>query len=439
MALVVLIGVQILFIRDTYLTKQRQLDAKYGAIAREALSEFNEKGYDYALDSILFELDNRALDYLFADPDPLTEEPATEFGRILSSYRVPEEYIREYLSLAGEDSSFFYYLLIRQLYLVDMGFEQMVYPDSTGLPAPPHGAILVGSYTQERNFFRVGYDIYINFRNRIRMVLKEMWMILSLSVLTLVLVFAVYFLTLRNMLRQKRLSELKTDFINNMTHELKTPLSTISVASSSLGNRKIIQQEEKVSELSGIIKKQNRHLTELIDRILDINIWEKDQVRIKRQPVRLEPWLFSLADAFRLERSNAQVELGVHINFPQEEVSLDEVHMSTAINNLLSNSVKYGNTPCRITLSADMHDGCLQLAVSDNGPGIPKEDMKHVFEKFYRGRESKERVIRGLGLGLYYVKQIVEAHGGTITVRSVPGTGTEFIINIPCKNGNITS
>ena len=105
-----------------------------------------------------------------------------------------------------------------------------------------------------------------------------MWFILTISIFTLLLVFTVFYVTLRNMLKQKRLSEMKTDFINNMTHELKTPLSTISVASSSLGNRSVIQQEDKVEELSGLIKRQNRHLSELIDRILDINIWEKDQI-----------------------------------------------------------------------------------------------------------------------------------------------------------------
>ena len=439
LALLVLLVVQYIFITETYHTKKEQFDTRLGNLAREGLSKFNSMDYNYNLDSVFFLLDNKALGFLFSAPDSMFRTPGEVFQDILDHYREPEDFIRNYIHEAGEDPEFTYHLQIDELYFVDMGYQLQVYPDSVLLPRAPRNALLVGNFNHERNYFNVSYGVYIDFLNRSKLILKEMWLILALDLFTLIMIFTVFFLTLQNMLEQKHLSEMKSDFINNMTHELKTPLSTISVASSSLGNRSIIEKPNRVEELSGLIKRQNKHLSELIDRILDINIWEKDQVRIKRQPVRLEPWLFSLADAFRLERSNAQVELGVHINFPQEEVSLDEVHMSTAINNLLSNSVKYGNTPCRITLSADMHDGCLQLAVSDNGPGIPKEDMKHVFEKFYRGRESKERVIRGLGLGLYYVKQIVEAHGGTITVRSVPGTGTEFIINIPCKNGNITS
>ena len=129
-----------------------------------------------------------------------------------------------------------------------------------------------------------------------------MWLILALAIFTLLLVFTVFYITLRNMLLQKRLSDMKTDFINNMTHELKTPLSTISVASSSLGNRTIIRQQKKVEELSELIKRQNRHLSELIDRILDINIWEKDQVRLKPEHVLIERWIRDLVDAFMLEQ-----------------------------------------------------------------------------------------------------------------------------------------
>jgi len=438
LALVVMIGVQVMFIRETYTTKRNQLDAKYGALVREALAEMNNRSFDYAFDSVMFTLDSLALEYLFIPPDSVRMSMAKAFNRVLSGYNTPEDYIREYVTMAGEQPSFSYHLVIRELYLTDLGFETMVYPDSIQLPHPPDEALLVGTYTHQRNFFRLSYDILINFRNRTRLVLNEMWLILGLSVLTLILVFTVYVLTLRNMLRQKRLSELKTDFINNMTHELKTPLSTISVASSSLGNKRIIQQEDKVEELSGLIKKQNRHLTALIDRILDIHIWEKDQVRIRKHAVDTASWLNGLAKAFSLERGDKQVEVEVRADTAPTELMMDEVHMSTAINNLLSNAVKYGHPPVRIVISAEAVDGSLVLGVTDNGPGISREDMKHLFEKFYRGRESKKRVIRGLGLGLYYVKQIVEAHGGTIEVRSGQGKGTSFYMTIPMNHGNIT-
>ena len=116
---------------------------------------------------------------------------------------------------------------------------------------------------------------------------------------------------------------------------------------------------------------------------------------------------------------------------------LDEVHMATVLNNLFSNAVRYGNTPCKIKLEVKDDDHCLWISVRDNGPGIKKEDLKHLFEKFYRGAEAKQRVIRGLGLGLYYVKQIVEAHRGNITVQSKSGEGTTFHIKIPTDDGPV--
>jgi len=228
---------------------------------------------------------------------------------------------------------------------------------------------------------------------------------------------------------------MKTDFINNMTHELKTSLSTISVASSSLGNRTIMQQEDKVEELSGLIKRQNRHLSELIDRILDINIWEKDQVKLKPEHVPVEIWIRELVNAFLLKTDKNRPEILLNVTLIHETHLLDEVHMSTVLNNLFTNAVKYGHNPCKIEVNVHDRNEGLTIEVKDNGPGIRRDELRHIFEKFFRGEESKERVIKGLGLGLYYVKQIVEAHHGQIAVQSTQKQGTQFFIQIPIENG----
>ncbi len=406
-------------------------------MVKDGMIAFNNMEYQYGLDSVLYILDNLAEDYLFTDPDTLHNSPGQSFHEILINYKDPEIFLRDHIRKAGEIPNFTYYLQIKEIFLLDKGYEQQVYPDTVSLPVAPYGALLAGSYTYERNFFRISYDIYINFTNRSKLILNEMWLILALSIFTLILVFLVFYITLRNMLLHKRLSEMKTDFINNMTHELKTPLSTIAVASSSLGNRSIIQQEHKVEELSGLINRQNKHLSELIDRILDINIWEKDQVKLKPEHVLIDAWIRELADAFILEQGGKSPVIELHVQNQIETHLLDQVHMSTVINNLFSNAVKYGNSPCKISVNVKDYEGLLSISVSDNGPGIKKDELKHIFEKFYRGEESKQRVIRGLGLGLYYVKQIVEAHHGTISVRSNVGEGVQFIIKIPIENGLI--
>jgi two-component system, OmpR family, phosphate regulon sensor histidine kinase PhoR len=438
LALLVLIAVQYVFITETYRTRKEQFDLRFGNLVREGISEFNNMEYNYNFDSVLFLLDIKALEYIFAPPDSILRTPGESFQAILNQYREPEIYIRDYIHKAGENPEFTFHLQIEELYLMDMGYKQQVYPDSMLLPkAPPH-ALLAGHFTQERNFFHLSYSIYIDFVNRSQLILKEMWLILVLDLFTLILVFTVFILTLRNMLQQKRLSEMKSDFINNMTHELKTPLSTISVASSSLGNRKIIENPKRVEELSGVIKRQNKHLSELIDRILDINIWEKDQVKLKPEKLVFDDWIRQLVSGFLLEQGEAAPEINLTIRLNHTTFLLDEVHMATVFNNLFSNAIRYGNRPCKIDLEIKDDDHCLCISVTDNGPGIKKEDLKHIFEKFFRGEEARQRVIRGLGLGLYYVKQIVEAHRGIITVQSVPGAGAVFEIKIPIDDGPVT-
>jgi signal transduction histidine kinase len=434
-ALLVLIAVQYIFITETYRTKQEQFDVKFGDLVREGMVKFNSQEFNFNFDSVLFKLDNMAVEYQFSSTDSLIQSPGESFFEVLDHFREPELFIKNYIHEAGVDPDFSFHYQLNELIMLDLGYEQKVYLGSVKLPSSPGGALLAGSYTHQRNFFRISYEIYINFTNRSQMILKEMRMILILDILTLALVFIVFYMTLRNMLKQKRLSEMKTDFINNMTHELKTPLSTISVASSSLGNPTIIKQQDKVEELSGLIKRQNRHLSELIDRILDINIWEKDQVKLKPEHVPLELWIREVVNAFLLKRDKDSPEIRLNIHLIHETQLLDEVHMSTVVNNLLTNAKKYGNNPCIIDLEVYNLDESLILEVKDNGPGIRREDMKHLFEKFFRGEESKERVIKGLGLGLYYVKQIVEAHKGSITVQSALKKGAKFTIQIPIENG----
>jgi len=437
LALMVLVAMQFLFVTDTYVTKQKQFDARFGSLVREGMSVFTSQDYNFPFDSVLYLLDNMALEYIFAS-DTVLQDPGKVFLETLLEYHEPEAFLRAFVRKKEEEPDFSYHLQLNELYFIDMGYEQKVYPDSLLLPRAPHNALLAGTYTHQRNFFRISYEVYIDFQNRTKMILNEMWLILCLSIFTVALVFTVFIITLRNMFFQKRLSEMKTDFINNMTHELKTPLSTISVASSSLGNPKVIQKEKMVEELSLMIKKQNKHLSELIDRILDINIWERDQVRLKKQAIRTENWISELIRAFQLKHKDSDLKIKLELIDPPEMISIDEVHMSTAINNILSNAVKYGYKPCKIKIRVSENHELLELVISDNGPGIKREELKHIFEKFFRGKESKERVIKGLGLGLYYVKQIVEAHGGSIHANSTPGRGVKFIIQIPTQHGNIT-
>ncbi len=340
-ALFVLLFVQYIFITDTYITKQKQFDSHFGNLVEEGMINFNSLDFKFDFDSVLFLLDSRALEFLYSKPDSLNRTPGQVFHGILSQYREPEIFLRDYIRKAGENPKFTFHIQLEELYLVDLGYKKKVYPDTSFLPKAPRHALLAGTFAHERNYFKISYGIYIDFINRSKLILREMWLIFVMELFTLSLVFTVFILTFRNMLRQKRLSEMKTDFINNMTHELKTPLSTISVASSALGNPAIFHETEKVTELSGLIKKQNRHLSELIDRILDINIWERDQVRLRLEHISVEQWITELIKVFRINQGEACASIDLKMDLHHQTHLLDELHMSTVVSNLLSNAVKW--------------------------------------------------------------------------------------------------
>ena len=200
LALLVLIGVQYIFITETYQTKKEQFDTRYGNLVKDAISKFNSLDYNFAFDSVLFLLENKALEFIYASSDTLTLTPGEVFHEILNQYREPEFFIRDFIDKAGEDPEFTYHLQVDELFLVDVGYRQQVYPNGMSLPQAPATALLAGNFTQARNFFYISYGIHIDFVNRSRMILKEMWLILVLDICTLILVFSVFILTLRNMM-----------------------------------------------------------------------------------------------------------------------------------------------------------------------------------------------------------------------------------------------
>jgi two-component system phosphate regulon sensor histidine kinase PhoR len=436
-ALIILVLVQYYFISETFQTKQQQFDSKYSSLAKLGLFDFENRFFDVTEDSVLYILDDFAY-FAMHDVDFNNEyQKDSLYSLISKDFRIQLEkvnskylFLKEYFKTNGEEGEFTSGYLLNEITFLTLENEVTIFSDSSLHTDVESNGYVINSYTDERNYYRIKYDYYISFTHRSEQISREMLLTKTLSFVTLLIVFSVFFLTLRNLLIHKRLSDLKTDFINNMTHELKTPLSTISVASSSLALSDNQLSRERIVEISGIIKKQNKHLSRLIDRILDISIWEKDQVRIERKPIQLYNFISDVVDDFSSIHPSVKIEL--HRESEQENTlfPIDDVHFTTVLNNLLSNAVKYGSDDPKIDVWAACEQGVV-LTIKDNGPGISKEEQKHIFDKFFRGKDTKKKAIRGLGLGLYYVRQIVEAHGGTITLDSSNAKGTVFIIEIP--------
>jgi signal transduction histidine kinase len=278
----------------------------------------------------------------------------------------------------------------------------------------------------------------VDFNQKKSLVLSKIWGSLILAILALISVGFMFFYSIRSLLEERRLSQLKTDFINNMTHELKTPLSTISIATRTLENDSILDNRDKTKETVSIIHRQNRQLTKQINHLLEISMWERRQFSMERQMLEVEPFFSGIAEAFRWECQGKGCQLEERYEIKSPLAYLDEVQMTIAIHNLLVNGVKYNTNEPQILMEVHCDDR-LKITVTDNGIGISREDQKHIFDKFYRVSTGNIHKVKGLGLGLFYVKQIVEAHGGTVEVSSKPGKGTTFTINIPTHGKNKNS
>jgi len=233
------------------------------------------------------------------------------------------------------------------------------------------------------------------------------------------------------MLRQKRLSEVKTDFINNMTHELKTPISTISLSSEALLRSDDSTEPARLKQYAQIIYDENQRLKNQVERVLQLAKLNKNEVKLNKSSVDIHEIISTAEDVFQLSLDQNNASFNIDLSATKCTVMGDEVHLTNVIYNLIDNALKYSPEQPQINISTSSSDKGIQIAVKDNGIGIPKEAQKHVFEQFYRVSTGNVHDVKGFGLGLYYVKVIAEAHRGKIAVQSQSGKGTTFTLFIP--------
>jgi two-component system phosphate regulon sensor histidine kinase PhoR len=254
------------------------------------------------------------------------------------------------------------------------------------------------------------------------------WIYISIIIL-LVLVFFGYSLAI--IIRQKRLSEVKTDFINNMTHELKTPISTISLSSEMLMRIDLNEDPEKIRKYAGIIYKENKRLENQVERVLNVAKLDKDKVILNKENFDVHELLAEVKENFEFNQLNQGGKIEMNCVAENYKIQADPVHLTNVIYNLLDNAVKYCTSIPEIKLSTKNEKNQLVIEITDNGIGMKREDLKLIFDKFYRVPTGNIHNVKGFGLGLYYVKLIIEAHVGKIDVKSSPNKGTSFTIYLP--------
>jgi two-component system phosphate regulon sensor histidine kinase PhoR len=264
-----------------------------------------------------------------------------------------------------------------------------------------------------------------------KIVLSEMrWMIVGAIFFTLMIITAFY-ITVNALLRQKKLSEIKNDFINNMTHEFKTPLATISLAVDALRNDKVARDREKMNYFSGIIKEENKRMNKHVETILQAAVMDRQEIQLNKQPLHVHNLIHEIMDNYKLqlEEKGAKGELSLDARF--DYIEADPVHFRNLISNLVDNAVKYSKDNLLIKIATYNTNKSIGIRIEDNGIGMSKETVRRIFEKFYRAHTGNIHNVKGFGLGLSYVKTVVDAHNGKIKVDSVLGKGSAFTLEIP--------
>lgn len=267
--------------------------------------------------------------------------------------------------------------------------------------------------------------------NQNKQVWKEMLWFIAGSLLFTIIIIAAFFITLRSLLKQKKLSEIKSDFINNMTHEFKTPLATISLAVDALKNDKVKDNPDKATYFTNIIKEENKRMNKQVETILQAALLDKQEVQLNLKKLPAHDMITTALNNITLQVEEKGGSLEVLLNAEKDLVLADEVHFTNLINNLLDNAVKYSKENLHIKLTTSNTGGNLRIKIEDNGIGMNKETVNRIFEKFYRAHTGNIHNVKGFGLGLSYVKTMVDAHHGNIKAESVLGKGSVFTITIP--------
>ncbi len=293
------------------------------------------------------------------------------------------------------------------------------------LPSMVTAELFPGDVIGGMLFLKLGYT-----QSTTNFVIKQMAGLLALSLFITLLIAFVMILTFKRMLSQEKLLQIKNDFINNMTHELKTPIATISLAIDSINNPQVKTDEEKFKNYTRILKEENNKLNNHVERVLQMAMLDKGELQLNKQNLDLVAITKEAIDTFKLQAQEKNAKINFVPTLSEIKIAADKFHLKNAICNLIDNALKYSHQNCEINISLEKTQNNVVLKIKDKGIGIDASLHDKIFEKFYRVQGGNLHDTKGFGLGLSYVRSIIQAHNGTITVQSEKNKGSEFIITL---------
>jgi signal transduction histidine kinase len=394
---------------------------------RQAEKDHFEQNIRFALDNVVADIDE-AISY-----NPFIQERLLS-GEITQSYdlpiqdRPPLEEINAFLQkecLKHQLTNISYEFAVTNNASGEIIFSSDGFKDIN----PTHSRS-VALFPREPDYVtQYSLSFYIDADSIIRL---SIWILIGASILLTLIIIGLFTSNLLIIFRQKRLSEIKNDFVNNVTHELKTPIATISLAAQILNDPQIPIKEEKWPHLHQTILFESKRLQFLVEKVLQIAIFEHKKFKLKYQNIDIVELLTKIIGLFNLQLENNSIKMFTEFNCSGVKVEADETHLTNVFTNLIDNAIKYRKEEnAWIKITVNTHFSKILITVEDNGIGIQKKNQKKIFTKFFREPTGNIHTVKGFGLGLNYVKQVIETLHGNIQIESTPGIGTQFLVTLP--------
>ncbi|MCD4682192.1 MAG: GHKL domain-containing protein [Bacteroidales bacterium] len=289
-----------------------------------------------------------------------------------------------------------------------------------------------GTVVFRDNYFFSPLKLSLFFPDKKKTLIKELWTVILISLVLIGLLVSLMLYFIRILIQQQRLSEMKSDFISNMTHEFKTPVANINLALETL-EKQGLAKDENTQLYTGIIREENRRLRNNINLILETSLFENKTLKLSKLQIDVHDLITGIIETKQIEYDQKNGKIKSNFLAGQFIISADEVHLTNTFLNLLDNAIKYSEREPDITVTSVNKDNFIIISVEDKGKGIPAQSLDKIFEKFYRVPHGNKHDVKGFGLGLYYVKQVLEAHHGKIKVRSEINKGSRFEIWLPMR------
>ncbi|MGB1230854.1 MAG: sensor histidine kinase [Winogradskyella sp.] len=318
---------------------------------------------------------------------------------------------------------------------INLDFEFSVYDKDLATKVQTENFEKANAYSGIHIFLdannKSNYTLWIDFPNRKKYLLSSIMSMIVLSIVFTSIIIIAYASAIYQLVRQRQISQIKTDFINNMTHEFKTPIATINLALDAIKNPKIIEDQDKVKRYLGMIKEENKRMHAQVENVLRISKLEKNELNISKEKLDLHDLVIDAITHVELLVEDRQGYVKTHLNAQDTSVLANDTHFTNVIVNILDNAIKYSDDAPKIDVYTESIGSNILLKIKDQGNGMSKQVVKRVFEKFYREHTGNVHNVKGHGLGLAYVKRIVDDHQGHVTLESEKGKGSTFIIKLP--------